>query len=63
MGLGAVCHTLNPRLFEADLIYIIDHAQGGWLCAATQGWSTWAEAGGQSGKEECLSRGAASRRP
>lgn len=27
MGLGAVCHTLNPRLFEADLEYIINHAQ------------------------------------
>lgn len=26
-GLGAVCHTLNPRLFEADLEYIINHAQ------------------------------------
>lgn len=26
-GIGAVCHTLNPRLFEADLEYIINHAQ------------------------------------
>lgn len=27
MGLGAVCHTLNPRLFLADLEYIINHAE------------------------------------
>jgi fatty-acyl-CoA synthase len=25
-GAGAVCHTLNPRLFERDLEYIINHA-------------------------------------
>ena len=28
MGLGAVVHTLNPRLFAADLEYIINH--GAW---------------------------------
>jgi fatty-acyl-CoA synthase len=27
MGMGAVCHTLNPRLFVDQLRYIIDHAQ------------------------------------
>lgn len=27
MGIGAVCHTLNPRLFEDQLVYIINHAQ------------------------------------
>lgn len=27
MGLGAICHTLNPRLFQADLEYIINHAE------------------------------------
>ena len=27
MGIGAVCHTLNPRLFAEDLEYIINHAQ------------------------------------
>ena len=27
MGLGAVCHTLNPRLFSADLEYIVNHAE------------------------------------
>ena len=26
MGLSAVCHTLNPRLFAKDLKYIIGHA-------------------------------------
>ena len=27
MGIGAVCHTLNPRLFPEQLVYIINHAQ------------------------------------
>jgi fatty-acyl-CoA synthase len=27
MGMGAVCHTLNPRLFAEQLCYIINHAQ------------------------------------
>ena len=27
MGLGAICHTLNPRLFLADLEYIVNHAE------------------------------------
>ena len=27
MGMGAVCHTLNPRLFSDQLRYIINHAQ------------------------------------
>ena len=27
MGMGAVCHTLNPRLFVDQLRYIIGHAQ------------------------------------
>jgi fatty-acyl-CoA synthase len=27
MGMGAVCHTLNPRLFIEQLRYIINHAQ------------------------------------
>lgn len=26
MGIGAICHTLNPRLFAEQLIYIINHA-------------------------------------
>ncbi|WP_226637470.1 long-chain-fatty-acid--CoA ligase [Brevundimonas poindexterae] len=27
MSIGAVCHTLNPRLFPEQLIYIINHAE------------------------------------
>jgi fatty-acyl-CoA synthase len=27
MGIGAVCHTLNPRLFPEQLAYIIHHAE------------------------------------
>ena len=27
MGLGAICHTLNPRLFADQLIYIVNHAE------------------------------------
>ncbi|KAL0026036.1 hypothetical protein WJX79_003492 [Trebouxia sp. C0005] len=31
MGLGAVVHTLNPRLFERELDYIVNHAKGQFL--------------------------------
>ncbi len=27
-GLGAVCHTVNPRLFADQIVYIINHAKG-----------------------------------
>jgi fatty-acyl-CoA synthase len=27
MGIGAVCHTLNPRLFAEQLCYIVNHAE------------------------------------
>ncbi len=27
MGQGAICHTLNPRLFAEQLVYIINHAE------------------------------------
>lgn len=27
MGIGAVCHTLNPRLSDADIAYIANHGQ------------------------------------
>eukprot|EP00959_Pyramimonas_sp_CCMP1952_P316372 6621743-Pyramimonas_sp.AAC.2 len=27
MGIGAVCHTLNPRLYPEQLIYIANHAE------------------------------------
>jgi acyl-CoA synthetase (AMP-forming)/AMP-acid ligase II len=31
MGLGAVCHTLNPRLFPDQLVYIVNHAEDKYL--------------------------------
>lgn len=30
-GIGAICHTLNPRLFPEQLTYIIRHAEDRWL--------------------------------
>ncbi|WP_114395770.1 long-chain-fatty-acid--CoA ligase [Oleisolibacter albus] len=30
-GIGAVCHTINPRLFPEQIVYIINHAQDRWL--------------------------------
>ena len=30
-GMGAVLHTINPRLFPEQLVYIINHAQDKWL--------------------------------
>lgn len=30
-GSGFVCHTLNPRLFEAQIVYIANHAEDRWL--------------------------------
>jgi fatty-acyl-CoA synthase len=33
MGIGAVCHTINPRLFDDQLAYIIDHASDRWIVA------------------------------
>ena len=26
-GMGAICHTLNPRLFHEQLVYIVNHAE------------------------------------
>ena len=26
-GIGAVCHTINPRLFEDQILYIVHHAE------------------------------------
>lgn len=31
MGLGAIVHTLNPRLFEDQLVYIVSHAGDRWV--------------------------------
>lgn len=36
MGIGAVCHTVNPRLFDEQLIYILNHAADRWLFADPQ---------------------------
>jgi fatty-acyl-CoA synthase len=33
MGIGAICHTVNPRLFKEQLIYIINHAGDRMLIA------------------------------
>ena len=26
-GMGAICHTINPRLFPEQLVYILNHAE------------------------------------
>src|SRR5215510_8825813 len=31
-GFGAVLHTVNPRLFEEELVYIVNHAEDSWIC-------------------------------
>lgn len=31
-GSGAVLHTINPRLFEEQLVYIVNHAGDSWIC-------------------------------
>ncbi len=31
MGFGGVVHTLNPRLFSDQLIYIVNHAEDRWI--------------------------------
>ncbi|MFO1088377.1 MAG: long-chain-fatty-acid--CoA ligase [Hyphomicrobiales bacterium] len=31
MGIGAVVHTLNPRLFADQLVYIANHAEDQWV--------------------------------
>ncbi len=30
-GMGAVCHTINPRLFPEQITYIVNHAKDGYL--------------------------------
>src|SRR5205823_14050592 len=34
-GIGAVCHTINPRLFDEQIVYIINHAEERLLFADT----------------------------
>jgi fatty-acyl-CoA synthase len=31
-GTGAILHTINPRLFDEHLVYIINHAEDRWIC-------------------------------
>jgi len=31
-GMGAICHTINPRLAPDDIAYIVNHAGDGVLC-------------------------------
>jgi len=31
-GVGAVCHTVNPRLFADQIAYIVNHGEAGVLC-------------------------------
>lgn len=31
-GMGAVCHTINPRLFPDQIAFIIDHADDSYVC-------------------------------
>ena len=53
-GIGAVCHTINPRLFPEQIVYIVNHAEDRYvffdltfvplveklrpLCKAVNGW-------------------------
>ena len=30
-GSGLVCHTINPRLFEDQIVFIVNHAEDRWL--------------------------------
>ncbi|SPK72392.1 Medium-chain-fatty-acid--CoA ligase [Cupriavidus taiwanensis] len=30
-GMGAVCHTVNPRLFPEQIAYIVNHAEDGYI--------------------------------
>jgi len=27
MGIGAICHTVNPRLFPEQIAWVVNHAQ------------------------------------
>jgi len=31
-GIGSVCHTINPRLFPEQIIYIVNHAEDRYIC-------------------------------
>ncbi len=35
MGIGAICHTVNPRLFPEQIVYIINHAEDDYIFTDT----------------------------
>ena len=35
MGVGGICHTVNPRLFAEHLVYIINHAEDRYILTDT----------------------------
>src|SRR5262245_38515606 len=35
MGAGAVCHTINPRLFPEQIVYIANHAEDAYILTDT----------------------------
>ncbi len=35
MGIGAICHTVNPRLFPEQIAYIINHAEDDYIFTDT----------------------------
>jgi fatty-acyl-CoA synthase len=37
-GIGAVLHTVNPRLFPEQIVYIVDHAEDSWMFADLACW-------------------------
>jgi fatty-acyl-CoA synthase len=39
--IGAILHTLNIRLFEQDLVYIVDHAQDSVVVVDKSLWPQW----------------------
>ena len=47
--MGAVLHTLNIRLFEDDLAYIVDHASDRVVIVDKSLWPLWARVAGRAG--------------
>ena len=39
-GMGAVCHTINPRLFPEQIAYIVNHAEDR-SCSSTSTSCRW----------------------
>ncbi len=53
-GLGAVCHTLNPRLFEDQLNYIVNHAEDRLIFSDTSFVSVLENISDKLGKVEAI---------